>query len=385
MTGIAFVGCGFVADFYLEGLRTERNLKLVGVMDVDSERARQFGQFYGVHVFDTLDELLTDPGISIVVNLTNPSSHYEVSRAALLKGKHVYSEKPLTQTLEEACELARLARERNLELACAPCTVFGESAQTIQNLLLNKSIGRVRLVYAELDDGPVHLAKPETWRSRSGAPWPSKDEFTVGCTLEHAAYYVSWMVAFFGPATEVHSYSAVLVPDKGVEVEKLTPDFSVGCIVFASGIVARLTCSIYAPHNHAMSIVGDEGVISIDEGWHHSDPVRLRRYSALGMRSERYSFIRKSRILRRIFGLRERRVPYIKEPEHRYRFKSHHIDRCRGIGEMADAISVGRTPRLGGDFCIHVNEIVLALQKSSPGGTTTKVVSSCDPLEPMWP
>jgi len=377
MAGIAFVGCGFVADFYFEALAAESNLQLIGVLDQDSARAEKFGAFYRVPVYPTMAALLADHRVDIVVNLTNPSSHYAVTAAALHAGKHVYSEKPFTLSMVQAYELDNLAKSKGLQIVSAPCTLFGEAAQTIQSLLQKSAIGKVRLVYAEMDDGPVHLANPQSWTSASGTPWPCKDEYEVGCTFEHAGYYVSWLVAFFGPASEVYSYSDILVPDKGVAVDIMTPDFTVACIRFKSDVVARLTCSIYAPHDHELKIIGDEGVISLDEAWHHADPVRLRRYSNLGFKSERYAFIRKNSLLRRIFGLYEKKMPWVRKPQRRHRWRNHHIDRCRGLAEMADAIQQGQPSRLSGDFNLHVNEIVLAIQNSKPGGMASKMQTSC--------
>src|SRR5262249_49461000 len=158
-------------------------------------------------VAQTLRDVLDDPRVELVANLTNPSSHYEVSKAALEAGKHVYSEKPLAMDLDQARELVAIARAKRLHVTSAPCSVLGESAQTLWKSLRHGAIGKPRLVLAELEDGPVHLMRPQTWASDSGAPWPYKDEFEVGCTLEHAGYYITWFVAFFGPARSVTSFS----------------------------------------------------------------------------------------------------------------------------------------------------------------------------------
>src|SRR5262245_5151908 len=176
---IAIVGCGFVANNYIKTLPLHETLQLVGVHDRDGERARRLCNFYkqcDLRLFDSLDDILSDPSIGMVLNLTNPRSHYEVSRRCLESGKHVYSEKPLATTFEEAKALIALARRQGLGLASAPCSILGETAQTIWKALRSDTIGRVCLVYASLDCGPVHTAKP--WRnniSPSGVPWPAKD------------------------------------------------------------------------------------------------------------------------------------------------------------------------------------------------------------------
>jgi predicted dehydrogenase len=250
----AIVGCGYVADFYIDTLPAHPELELLGVFDRDPARAERFARFHGLHRYGSLEELLADRRVELVANLTNPSSHFTVSRAALEAGKHVYSEKPLATLLPEAEELVELAERRGLLIGSAPCSVLGETAQTIWRALRMDRIGTPRLVYAEIDDGPIPFVNYQDWVSESGAPWPAKDEFEVGCTLEHAGYYLTWLTAFFGPARSITSFAHVLMEDKGIPLDRSTPDLAVGCVEFASGVVARLTCSIYAPHDHRLRI-----------------------------------------------------------------------------------------------------------------------------------
>lgn len=132
---IGLVGCGYVADFYLATLRNYPNLKIAGVYDHDIKRLTAFARHHAVPIFDTYEQMLTDTSVELVVNLTNPASHFEVSERALLAGKHVYSEKPLALDLTQAQRLADLARQRNLTLSGAPSSVLGGTAQTVDHLL----------------------------------------------------------------------------------------------------------------------------------------------------------------------------------------------------------------------------------------------------------
>ena len=196
---IAMIGCGYVADFYIQTLPNHPNLELTGVFDRDENRCRRFTKFYGLKSYDSLAGAISDPTIELIVNLTNPRSHYAVSKAALDAGKHVYSEKPLSLCLEEAEELVNLAERRGLLLASAPCNLLSETAQTAWKALREGRIGTPRLAYAELDDA-VFFLDYKKWVTESGTPWPFDDEFETGCTLEHAGYYLGWLTAFFGPA-----------------------------------------------------------------------------------------------------------------------------------------------------------------------------------------
>src|SRR2546421_9892738 len=211
---IAIVGCGFVADLYMRTLQRHPSLALAGAFDRDAARMERFTRFHRAHAYAALDELLRDPAVQIVVNLTNPRSHLDVSRAALLAGKHVSSEKPLAMSMHEARDLCALARERGLQISSAPCSLLGETAQTMARALRDGVVGRVRVVYAEMDDGLVHRMPYRKWVGDSGVPWPHVDEFEVGCTLEHAGYCVPWLAAFFGPAVSVTAFASVQIPDK---------------------------------------------------------------------------------------------------------------------------------------------------------------------------
>ncbi len=385
---IAFVGCGFVADYYINTLKNHPHLELVGVTDRNPERASQFSSYYSVKAYPNLDALLSDPNVDIVVNLTNPESHFEVSKDCLEAGKHVYSEKPLAMVFSQAQALVDLANAKGLYLSAAPCGLLGETAQTLWQALRNREIGTARLVYAEIDDGPIHLEKPHQWRSESGAPWPYQDEFEVGCTLEHAGYYLTWFPAFFGPAKTITAFSACIFPNKQVLPEEplqvTTPDLSVGCITFESGVVVRLTCSVVAPFNHVMQIVGDQGLLTIDECWNYYAPVYLNKYSELKFRTEKYPLIRKYPFLKTLLGLRPKEYPPVKKPNWKLRNARHYQDFSRGIAELAQAITEQRPSRLPADYCLHVNEIVLAIQNALSTHAPYSVMTTFNPLQPIY-
>ena len=380
-TRIGIVGCGYVADFYLKTLTNHPRLQLAGVYDREPDRLARFAAHHAAHAYHSLEELLADRRTGIVVNLTNPRDHYQVSRACLEAGKHVYTEKPLATDWAEAVALADLAEGRGLQLSSAPCNVLGESAQTAWKALRDGAVGTPRLAYAEMDDGMVHLQAYREWVSESGCPWPYEDEFEVGCTLEHAGYYVTWLVAFFGPAVAVTSFAACLIPGK-VEGPPLdppdAPDFSVACLEFASGLVARLTCSIVAPHDHSLRIVGDEGVLSVDDCWDYGSAVHLRGRSRLARKAE------KAHLAGPPLRLGSRRLPLLRRPSFRYRARgANRMDFCRGVAELAEAVAGGRPSRLSSRFSLHINEIVLAIHDPARMGSPRRILTSAGPMEPM--
>jgi predicted dehydrogenase len=394
---IAIVGCGYVADYYISTFPNYPELEVVGVMDRDALRARAFAKFWKIpRVYPSLEDLLNDPQVAIVLNCTNPSSHYAVSRACLIAGKHVYSEKPLSMVFEEAEELVGLAEERGLSLSGAPCSVLGEAAQTTWKALRQGIAGKVRLVYAELDEGMLHLMNFREWTSPSGIRWPNRDEFEVGSAIEHAGYYVTWLAAFFGPARRVTAYASCQVPEKDSDVapDRIGPDFSVGMIEFASGVVARLTCSLVATHDHALRIFGDAGVLSCEDGWIYSSPVRFVRFEVPltpGRRAVRIP--PRSKILNAVWTFVAPKIlrepgPTLIPPVREARFQSyprngHHMDFARGIAEQAEALRENRACRLSARFMLHVNEVVLALQPAQGASGMRTITSTFEPIAPM--
>jgi predicted dehydrogenase len=374
---IAIVGCGYVADYYIATL-PNHPLELAGVFDRDPGRAERFATYHRLRRYSSLDEVLGDPSVELVVNLTNPRSHFEVSSAALMAGKHVYTEKPLATSLPEAERLVEMAESRGLLIGSAPCTVLGETAQTIWKALREKRIGTPRVAYAEMDDGPIPFEDHARWTSSSGAPWPAKDEFEVGCTLEHAGYYLTWLTAFFGPATTVTSFASVLLPDKGIPLDVRTPDFTVGVIQFASGMVARLTCGIFAAPDRRLRIFGDAGVLSTADSWNFGSPVFRSGRSHLDLKAEKHPR------LARWVGLGPRRIPLVRRPSFRWSGRpANHIDFSRGIAELASAAKERRPARVSARWSLHVNELALAMQEPDRYGSPHTLRSTFDPMTPM--
>ena len=370
MSRLLIIGTGYVADLYMRSLRLYPEIEIVGCHDRDPARLAQFCAHWDLKAVDSLDALLAagEPG-DVVVNLTNPSSHYVISRMGLEAGFHVYSEKPLAMAMDEARALADLAGEKGLMLSSAPCSFLGEAPQTIWAALRAEAIGPVRLVYAEMDDDFISQAPFAKWASESGAPWPAKDEFEVGCTLEHAGYYLAWLLPMFGPVRTVVAASARLA-DLSAVTPAPAPDFSVGTLFFESGVVARLTCSILARHDHELRIIGDGGVIELDDCWNNAAPVRLRKRFAVRRRLVNAPFARRLRL---------------PQPTHAKlgRKGSASMNFALGLVELCEAVREDRPCRLSTDLSLHMNEVTLALQNAGEHGGAVAMTTRFDPVAPM--
>jgi predicted dehydrogenase len=384
---IAVVGCGYVAEFYAKTLGNYPELRLTGAYDRNERNLKAFCDRWSARRYVSLEQLLQDPSVELVLNLTNPRSHYELTKLCIGAGKHVYSEKPLAMGAVHARELVELAGQKNVYLACAPCNLLGETAQTVWKALRDGVIGRVRLVYANFDDGMIapKLA-PWQWQNESGVSWPAKDEFEVGCTYEHAGYVLTWLAAFFGPAVRVTSFASCLIRDKGIAVDAMAPDFTVGCLEYTGGIVARVTCGLVAPEDKSLTIVGDDGVLSVANVRDDACPVYVRSIPATRWRG---AIERRVNRLRRLLPGWDRewhiwsRYPLVRKPPPRFVGGGKQVDFCRGPAELADAVREKRPCRLSPELGWHINELIERLQYPERFATQPELASTFDPIQQL--
>lgn len=377
MSKISIIGTGFVADLYMRSLETFPDITILKVFDRDAERLKAFVEFWEVTAATSLDDLLDkddsdENNPDLILNLTNPSSHYEVSKACLAAGRNVYSEKPLAIKMEDAIELHNMAKKRDLLLSSAPCSYLSESAQTLWKAVRNNKVGQPLLVYAELDDDFITQAPYKKWFSESGAPWQYKDEFSVGCTLEHAGYYLTWLMMMFGTVKKVVAVSSELIKNKLPDLPNSAPDYSTASLFFESGLVARITCGIVAPHNHSLRIIGDEGVLEVNESWNNSAMVKVRKRKVIRRRLVNIPFAKRYKIS----GETHPKVP---------RRGAAAMNFALGPAEALTVLKAGGDKQCLSDFSLHLNEVTLAMQNSLDTEGVQIMKTICPNLKPqVW-
>ncbi|MFV0281419.1 MAG: Gfo/Idh/MocA family protein [Rhodoblastus sp.] len=376
-TGIAIVGCGYVADSYRHTLPLHAGaLKLAGVWDRDPQRLQAYRACWGDAAYSSLDDVLNDGKVGIIVNLTDPENHAGVTQAAIAAGKHVYSEKPLAMSLTQAMALRENARAAGVRLGSAPCNLLGEATQTLWKAVREGRIGQPRLAYAEIDDGMIHRANHQTWVSRSGRVWPARGEFETGCTFEHAGYALTMLAALFGPVRRVTAFAALLIADKKTQPPLIhpAPDFSVGLLEFQTGVVARLTNSIVAPYDHRFRVIGEDGALEIKEIWDYASPVTFRPTASGGI----------ARILeRRLPGFGGQRIAPVRKTPFRGGRGKPTMDFSRGVAELAASLRENRPCRLDEDLAVHVAELTEVLQYPERFSRPHVVATTFAPIAPM--
>lgn len=192
--GIGVIGAGVISETYLSNLGSFPDVRVIAVGDVQADRARSQAERHGVPVWGDADAVLGNPDVEIVVNLTIPAAHVDVSTAAVAVGKHVWSEKPLGMDRAGSAALLRLAQERGVRVGCAPDTILGPGFQTAKRAVQAGVIGEPLFAQTVMQG-----QGPDAWH-----PGP---EFLfargAGPLLDMGPYYLSGLISLFGPVKRV--------------------------------------------------------------------------------------------------------------------------------------------------------------------------------------
>jgi predicted dehydrogenase len=349
--GLAIVGCGNIAERYAQTLHEQPDLQLVGAYDLEPERARMLAERFEGTVYPTLDDVLADDAVDLVVDLAIHHAHNDVNTRCLEAGKHVHSEKPLALTAAEAHAQASLADQLGLRLSTAPITYLGEAAQTAWRALRDGRLGEVRLVYAEVNHGRI-----ESWHP---APAPFYD---VGVLFDVGVYPLTMLTAFLGPATRVQASGGLLLPERrdseGRPFTLTTPDLAIAAIELASGAVVRLTANFYVSNKTTkqagIEFHGDEASLYLGSWQRFDAEVEYAR-----------------------FGEPFAPLPYVRPPYDG-------TDWGRGVVDVAEALRDGRPHRATGYHAAHVIDVIEAIRASLAADGAPVTVSSTFPApEPM--
>ena len=356
MINIGIVGVGCISGIYLKNLHNVfSELRLVAVCDLIKERAEKAQAEYNIpKVYDTMHELFADPEIDIVLNLTRPYQHYEVSKAALLAGKHVYSEKPLGADLAEGEELVALAKEKGLIIGGAPDTFMGAGIQTCRKLIDEGVIGEViggRCAMASHGVETWH-PDPDFYYQRGGGPL-----FDMG------PYYIPALINLLGGIKSVFGYARTgyktrlitAEPHVGEIIEVNTPTHIESFLTFDSGAVVSLLTSfdVYKTKQTNIEIYGTKGTLYVPDPNKFGGPI--------------------------IFYNGETKT----ETEYPLEFDYAENSRCLGLADMAKAIESGRASRTTYKQTFHVLEAMSSIMKSAELGAPVELTTHFDREAPM--
>ncbi|WP_019911186.1 Gfo/Idh/MocA family protein [Paenibacillus sp. HW567] len=352
---VGIIGCGKISGIYMENCQKFALLDLAACADMDPARAAEQAANYGIPLVYTVDQLLEDPEIEIVINLTIPAAHAEISTRALEAGKHVYVEKPLTVTREEGRRVLDLAAEKGLLVGSAPETFLGAGIQTALKLIEDGVIGRpVAATAFMLGRGHEHWhPDPEFYYAAGGGPL-----FDMG------PYYLTALVQLLGPIRTVAGMTGKALEERTITSEKKAgqkipvdiPTHVAGTLQFAGGAIATLITSFDIFGGSSLppiEIYGTEGTIQVPDPNTFGGPVKFRR-----------------------IGESE----WSEQP-----LLPGYDQNTRGIGpaDMAYAIRSGRTHRASGELAYHVLEAMWACHDSSDSQRFYEMQSTCKRPAPL--
>ncbi len=362
---VGLIGCGNISGAYARGLARLDGVRLVACADVDQARAAAAvkragggGRGYGLRA-ETVDALLADPDIGIVVNLTPPLFHAEVSAAALAAGKHVYTEKPVAATFGEAVKIVDEAARAQRLLGSAPDTFLGSAGQTARAVVDSGRLGEIVGASAFVTHSHAEMWHPDpTFLFQPGG----------GPSLDMGPYYVAALVNLLGPVRSVFSVSRngaavrpVFAPDRTVEEIRVEiPTHSSAVLTFESGTVATVLMSFEVWHHELphLELYGALGALAIPDPDKYDDQVRVRLHA-----DEQWQAVEPV-ITPLTAGLPDDQLPL----------------RGPGVADLAAALA-GAPQRCGAEFALHVLEVLETIADGD--GTPHQMTTTCSRPAPV--
>ncbi len=357
---VGVVGAGAISGIYLKNMINRfDNLSVKSICAAHLKSAQKKAKEYGIQAV-TMEEMLDDPEIRMIVNLTPAHIHYSVIRAALEHGKHVYTEKTLTDDINKSEEVVRLAKEKGLYLGSAPDTFMGAALQTARSAIDSGMLGEIHSFAVSANrNNDILLSLFDILRKPGG-----------GIVCDYAVYYVTALVSLLGPVTRVGSIVGYpypthvnCVPGTPLYGQTMdTPNESqVNAVLqFENGVTGTF-------HIDADSVMEDQAYFTI--------------YGTKGilMLTDPNQFGGQVRFLPNIPNPADRQEPSVLQSVNEY------SDNSRGIGpsDLADTILNGTPLRPSAEMAYHVHEVLNAMLEGDTSGKFTDIRSSCVRPEPL--
>ena len=347
---IGLLGSGSAAHLYLRHAVLGCSLRYVACADVDVARAAALAEEHNVPRASRPDELLADPEVDVVVNLTPAATHGRTGMQVLRAGKHLYSEKPLAAEVRQARRLLDVARRRGLRVGCAPDTFMGPAFQTARHLV---DAGRIGTPFAA--SVALAMVQPESWHPRPRAFYGE----AAGPLFDMGPYHLTALVFLLGPIARVAGFGVVSgrerrAPGTGQPIEPAVPTHEVGVLEFAGGAVASLSVSFDAAGSWAppVEVHGTLGTLVLPDPNGGGGAVRSCRHD---------------------------RREWIEEPP----VEAGGQTRCVGLEDMLAAMVEDRRHRASGELALHVLDAMESLRASARSGRVVRLRTACARPEPL--
>ena len=367
--GVGIIGCGTFCTAYLATLGpVYKTVRVVACSDIDMERAKRVAEEWGVPHPCTTEKLLADPQVDIAVIVTGPGSHYPLTMQALRAGKHVYCEKPMALTFEQANEIVEYAAEHGLFVANAPDTFLDCGLQTARRFIDEGNLGKVHGMTINFI-GPG----PDLWH-------PTGDFYYKkggGPVMDMAPYYLSALVSVLGPIEQLFCYTSRAFDRRPIQDHVVDVEVDTNCcavIRLKSGVIGNMNLSFDITHARQpyFEIYGTKGALICPDPNTYKDGLRFISYEKLKERAlsipdywDRVAYIDST----------EPMELYEDIPTPEPIGKNH---RGMGINDMAECILHGAKPRCSMYMSRHVTEAITGIAVSAETGMPYVMTTTCE-------
>ena len=363
---VGLIGCGHIAETYFRAQKYFNNIKIMKCADINNKSAEKCASIYGIKAL-SVNEILNDKEVEIILNLTIPKAHYEVAKKALLHNKHVYSEKPLAINFKDGKELLNIANKKKLYIGNAPDTFLGGGNQKSKELLEKNTIGKINLgnaIFAFPGVQSYH-PNPESWFSKKEG----------GPVIDMGPYYLTALVNLLGPAKEVSgsimrgvNYRTIGIgPKKGKKFKVECPTTYLSTVVFENDTVIRLTLSfdVIAHQRNHIELYGKKGSLIVPDPNMFGGSVYICKKLGDTWKEFKTEKMSLGKINIRNKSLRANES------------STNANYRGAGLSEMAYCIENRKKHRCSGELSLHVLDIIQSTMKASKTGKKQKIKTTC--------
>lgn len=357
--GVGVIGCGNISKAYFSFAPLFRGIEMRACADINMDAAKARAKEFKLRA-ETVEGLLKADDIDIIVNLTVPAVHYEVSKQILDAGKHVYSEKPFVLSVKEGLDLKKLAEKDGLRIGSAPDTFLGGAHQLVRNLIDSGKLGKIT-------SGTCHVMNHgmEHWH-------PNPDFFFqpgAGPVLDIGPYYITNLIQLIGPVKQVAALASIpktertisSKPRAGEKVLVATPTTIHGVMEFENGAVVTLNTSwdVWG-HGHApMELYGELGTVFLPDPNFFGGDVRF---------TDAAKPVKKLPKWKHPFG--------VANQMHSHGMMANY--RTAGLADMALAIAEGRPHRCSMELALHAVDVMTGMLRSGASGKFVAMQTTCE-------
>ena len=361
---VGIIGCGNISETYFNCQKIFNNFEIIACADLNNDFATKSAEQFNVKAL-SVDDILSNKDIGLIINLTIPSAHKEIIVKSLNAGKHCFSEKPLAMNMEEGLEIQKLSNEKKLYVGCAPDTFLGAAGQNARKLIEEDKIGKVVLgTFNLMSHGMEHWHPNPDFFFKPGA----------GPVFDVGVYYLTQLINLIGPVKSISSISGTATPERtitseprnGEKIVVETPTTLMGSLEFHNNAKIQFFCSwdVWKHKHSTIELYGLEGSMIVP------DPNFFSGNILLSKKDEDWQIINNDSML---LG-----IPNKTDND------GSKIANYRGIGlsDMIDAINNQRQARCSLDLAMHVLEVMEGIITSSELNEVYHLKSK--PIQPQF-